>query len=439
MTNLARLAGLAALLAATAAHAVEFKPKLEAEARWFFQYEADDAPLLGAAAATLEVFQGWDDNHQRIVGEFFQRYDDNDDSRTHGDVRELYYQVIGDDFEFRLGARRVYWGVTESRHLVDVINQSDFVENIDNEDKLGQPMMNIALIRELGTLDVFLLPYQRARTFPGPEGFPRLPPVLAHEAQYESEREQSHLDYALRYVGSFGPLDLGVAWFDGTAREPRLLQCVRSGANGTYIRNPGPRANCDVDSTFVQPGPLPPPPPPDEIRQQAAAEVRANLVLVPSYDRLQQVSIDAQYVLGSTAFKLEALRRHQQERWTWASVTGFEHTLGDVGGSGADIGLLAEYLYDEKDDGFGVLADDELFVGSRLALNDVAGTQVLAGVIARRKDFKGRLFGIEASGRLNDDWRLAGEARLFSQMPDDGVEALIADQDFVTVTLERFF
>jgi len=414
-------AALAALLAAAPAQAIEFKPKVEGEGRWYFQYEPENKPVVGAAAATVELYHGWQDGKQRIVGEFFQRYDANDDSRTHADVRELYYQVIGDDFEFRLGARRVFWGVTESRHLVDVINQSDFVENIDNEDKLGQPMLNVALIREIGTFELFLLPYQRARTFPGVDGFPRLPfPVHAHEALYESNREQTHLDGALRYVGSFGPLDFGLAWFDGTAREPRLLPCVKRGASGSTLSNPG-APNCEFPYTgsFVQPAPTIPPQTPEQIGAQFAAEVEANLVLVPFYDRLRQASIDAQYVIGSLALKLEALHREQHDAGTWGAVTGFEYTLGDVQGSGADIGLLAEYLYDEKDEFLGQLADDELFVGSRIALNDVAGTQFLGGVVASRKDFRNRLYGIEASRRLGDDWKLSLESRLFSAMPDD--------------------
>ena len=441
------IAGLAALLAAGAAHAIEFKPKVEAEGRAF--YQAEEHPVLGAASATLELFQGWDEGKQRIVGELFQRYDDNDDARTHGDVRELYYQVIEEDFEFRLGARRVYWGVTESRHLVDVVNQSDFVENIDNEDKLGAPMMNVALIRDYGTVDLFLLPYQRARTFPGVEGYPRLPlPVHAHEALYQSRRGQTHLDYALRYVNAFGPLDLGVAWFDGTAREPRLLPCLQQGsrdANGDPVQGTESGPNCDIFAGIPQsdiPEQIVPilqqlglAPTPEQVQQA----IFANLVLVPYYDRLRQASVDAQYVIGSIAFKLEALHREQQQRGTWAAVTGFEYTLGDVRGSGADIGLLAEYLYDERDEFLGVLVDDEVFVGSRLALNDVAGSQLLAGVIANRENFKSRLFGVEASRRLGDDWRLAIEARMFSKLPKDGIEAFLADQDFVTLTLERFF
>ena len=105
------LAGLLALPAA--AQAIEFKPKLEAEGRWFYQAEdADgDAPLLGSLAGTLETYVGWSDGKQRLVGEFFARWDENDDERTHGDVRELYYQQSGDDFDFRAGALRVFWGV----------------------------------------------------------------------------------------------------------------------------------------------------------------------------------------------------------------------------------------------------------------------------------------------------------------------------------------
>jgi hypothetical protein len=434
----AAIAGLAALLAAATAQAIEFKPKLEAEGRWFFQDE-DDA-VVGSVAGTVELFHGWDDGKQRIVGELFQRYDENDDARTHGDVRELYYQVIEEDFEFRLGLRRVYWGVTESRHLVDIINQSDFVENIDNEDKLGQPMMNLALIREIGTLDLFLMPYQRARTWPGVEGYPRLPlPVHAHEAQYETTRAQSHLDYAVRYAGSFGPIDIGLAYFDGTARDPRLLPCVQRNASGQFIQGSPDGPSCDADANFqsvILPPPLLPPYPTPE---QVEAEIRANLVLVPYYDRLRQVSLDAQYVIGSMAWKAEAVRRKQQERWTWAAVSGFEYTFGDVWASGADIGVLAEYLYDERSEGLAVLADDEVFAGGRVSLNDVSGTQVLGGMIARRADFASRLYGIEASRRLGDDWRLALESRLFSRIPESEGTSFIADQDFVMMTLERFF
>jgi len=424
-----------ALAAAVPAHALDFKPKLEAEGRWFF--EQDDEAKTGSLAGTLETYRDWGDGKQRIVGEFFGRYDEDDIARTHLDIRELNYQVLGDDFEFRLGLRRVFWGVTESRHLVDIINQTDFVEDIDGEAKLGQPMMNLALIRDYGTVDLFVMPYQRARTFPARGGRPELPfPVQEHEAIYESRVAQNHTDYAVRYVNSFGPVDLGLAYFNGTAREPRLVPCVRRNASGQYVQGSPDGPTCDIESAIVPPPPLPPPPP--DIEQQIEAEVRANLVLVPFYDLLQQVTLDGQYVIGSLALKVEGAYRVQQDEETWASVAGFEYTFGDVGGSGIDIGALAEYLYDTRED-FLDRFDDEVFVGSRLALNDEAGTQLLAGALVNREDFHNRWYGVEASRRLTDDWKLSMEARLFSDIPRDDNGAFLLEQDFVTLVLERFF
>jgi len=72
----------------------------------------------------------------------FVRLDSRDDRRTHGDLREAYWQHIEDQWTLLIGVNRVFWGVAESNHLVDIINQTDLVEDIDGEDKLGQPMFN---------------------------------------------------------------------------------------------------------------------------------------------------------------------------------------------------------------------------------------------------------------------------------------------------------
>ena len=77
------------------------------------------------------------------------------------------------DWELRLGIGKVFWGVTESRHLVDTINQSDGVEDIDGEAKLAQPMATLSWIRDWGVVELLVLPYFRERTFAGVEGRPR--------------------------------------------------------------------------------------------------------------------------------------------------------------------------------------------------------------------------------------------------------------------------
>ena len=128
----------------------------------------------------------------------------------------------------RAGIGRVFWGVTESYHLVDVINQTDLVENVDREDKLGQPLVNLTFIRDWGALDLFVLPGFRERTYPGRNGRLRSEPFVdTNRATYESGAARDHVDFAVRWSHVIGDFDIGVAHFHGTSREPRLpLECA---------------------------------------------------------------------------------------------------------------------------------------------------------------------------------------------------------------------
>ena len=148
----------------------------------------------------------------------FGRVDDTDEKRTHADLREGYWANEGDSVEFLIGVNKVFWGVTESQHLVDIINQTDRVEDIDQEDKLGQPMVNLSLQQDWGLLDFYALPYFRERTFPGVEGRFRLPlPIDSDNSVYESDEGQSHTDFALRYSHYLDTVDFGVYYFTGLA------------------------------------------------------------------------------------------------------------------------------------------------------------------------------------------------------------------------------
>ncbi len=100
----------------------------------------------------------------------------------------------------RVGFRKVFWGVTESEHLVDIVNQTDLVEDLDMEEKLGQPMVNLALIRDWGTIDLFVLPGFRERTFSGPQGRFRFnPPLDVGDSQFEKHGVERQMAYAMRW------------------------------------------------------------------------------------------------------------------------------------------------------------------------------------------------------------------------------------------------
>ena len=163
----------------------------------------------GSILARPELRAHWDSGRQAVVFSPFFRWDAVDGERTHWDLREFYWERWGEGWNLRVGVDRVFWGVMESQHLVDFINQTDLVENLDAEEKLGQPMVNLNFRTDLGAFELFILPGFRERTFPGQRGRLRTQPFVdTGEASYSSSRGRSHVDFAARWSAVFGKWDL---------------------------------------------------------------------------------------------------------------------------------------------------------------------------------------------------------------------------------------
>ena len=279
--------------------------------------------------------------------------------------------------------------------IAAIVNQTDLVENPNQEEKLGQPMANLNLLRDWGTLSFFVLPGFRERTFPDDDARLRgALPIASGDATYESGAEQWHVDFALRYAHSFGDWDIGLAHFYGTTREP-VLQPT--------ISNTG---------------------------QQ---------VLRPRYDLIHQTSLDLQYTTGPWLLKLEAMTRSGQGDRFFAAVGGFEYTFFGAFDSDADLGLLAEYLHDGRDERTPQTPfEDDIFLGTRLALNDIEDTELLAGVILDL-DQEERIFSLEFERRLTDHLNLEVEAQVFDNIDPKGLLSGFARDSFVTLRLTSFF
>lgn len=388
--------GGALLAASSPLAAVDISGYVAAEARFFLQTAATPglADTTGALVLRPEFYHAWHEGADSLLFVPFARLDQNDSRRTHVDIRELSYIHVGTDWELRAGVRKVFWGVAESNHLVDIINQTDLVENIDQEDKLGQPMLNLAVIRDWGTFDLFVLPGFRERTFPGRAG--RLQPPLRVDAsavEYESAAADKHVDVALRYAHSLGPFDLGLAHFHGTSREPRFSPA-----------------------------------------RTAAGEA----VLVPIYDLIDQSSIDLQATLGSWLLKFEGLHRDGQGRGFFAAVGGFEYTFVGALASACDVGVLAEYHHDGRGGAAPTGFDHDVFVGTRIAFNDAADSQVLGGWVNDLAG-EGRFINLEASRRLGERWRLELEMRWFVDVDPASALAGARRDDLVQIELQSYF
>ena len=146
-------AAIAAAVASQAsvlqARQVEFTGEIGFETRFFPQAPLylghDDARLSPSIRFEPEFMYQWGGGAWRFTTTGFVRLDAHDGRRTHVDLRELGLLYLGDRVTAFAGVGTVFWGVTEVNHLVDIINQTDGVEDIDGEDKLGQPMASVTL------------------------------------------------------------------------------------------------------------------------------------------------------------------------------------------------------------------------------------------------------------------------------------------------------
>lgn len=150
----------------------DFSGRLSAESRWFPETGAFPGQRSLASGFVAEPKLYLEDAAGRsfTLAPFF-RYDHSDPRRTHFDLREAYLLLLGDigddQWELRLGVDRVFWGVTESQHLVDIVNQIDFVEHPGGESKLGQPMVHLTWSGDWGVAEIFGRPITALAHFQG--------------------------------------------------------------------------------------------------------------------------------------------------------------------------------------------------------------------------------------------------------------------------------
>jgi len=374
------------------------------EGRRFTEAPAYDGQVNDQWSLTLQPELVWDaeSGNGRFTFVPFYRKDFADDERTHGDIREALYMTWSGNWELRAGIGKVFWGVTESLHLVDVINQTDYVEAVDGDEKLGQPMVHGMLLSELGTWEAFVLPGFRERTFPGEPGRYRTQLLVTDEASYQAEEEDAHIDLAARwsYTAEISeyPLDMSLMAFRGTARAP-LFSPLIDGFSVVGLEAFYPMQN----------------------------QLGATIQFAPEGWLLKAE-------LVHTDFQIEEFGGSKVEDQT-AAVAGFEYTLVGPFGGAEDLGLLMEYQVDSRDD---VLAQNDLFVGLRYVINDMASSEVLTGITQDLDEAGSRLFFLEGSTRLNPSTTLDLTLTAVTAEDESSLSPLRAD-DSIEVALNFFF
>ncbi|EOX4831246.1 hypothetical protein ACG9VV_000759 [Vibrio alginolyticus] len=387
--NVGLLLSAAAFFYSMPLTAVELAGQVNIEHRQFFKTGSQGQSKAQASLVLQPEFY-WEIQNGDANFTFtpFYRLDGLDDERSHGDIREALYLTYWDDYELRVGISKVFWGVTESAHLVDVVNQTDSIEAVDGEDKLGQPMLHFTSFKDWGTVHAMLLPYFRERRFAGTDGRLRTDPVVSDDAIYESSREEKHVDVAFRYSKMLGDWDVGLSYLYGTNRDP-------------YFR--------------FEYGEL-----------------------KPYYALMSHVGLDVQGIVGDWLWKLESIYRDSADNHV-GLVTGFEYTFVGAFDTVWDVGVIGEYLYDSRGNNAQTIGQNDVFAGIRWALNDEDGTEVLTGITKDLDNADVYNAKLEASSRISNHVKWQIDAWLFKNETPNDLLYFARDDDFIELSIQYYF
>ncbi|MCZ6520686.1 MAG: hypothetical protein O6848_04255 [Bacteroidetes bacterium] len=337
-----------------------------------------------------EVYLEWNKGKQLLQFVGFARIDQYDTKRTHADIRELYWQAIFKNWELSVGLKKIFWGITESNHLVDIINQADALEGFDLEKKLGQPMIHFSWSSKWGIIDLLAMTYHRQLKFPGTQGRLRPPFDLDNDnTSYEGELEEYNPDLAIRWSHSISIFDIGLSHFYGSSRTPLFAT---------------------LDS----------------------------ITFSAFYELINQTGLDIQASTGSMLWKTEIIYRVSKRKNINAVTVGGEYTFSNIFSSGIDIGLIAEYNFDDRGAESINALNDDFFFGTRLAINDKQSSDLIGGVIIDRENQTLRYL-LEVNRRLGDSWKISIEASGFSNIDPSEFLYLIRNDSYAQISLAKYF
>jgi hypothetical protein len=357
----------------------------------------------------------------------FGRLDHYDEGRSTFIVEEAWGQAQGERWRLRLGADVINWTATEPFHPADVINARNWDSDLENFEKVGEPMAAVQVrLFEGTTLSAFYMPRytatrptsRRSRLHFGLPGLPLPPRALVDRNGAFTDSDWGHQGaVSVRQV--FGGADLNLHAIEHMDRS--------------------------------QPWP-------------------STLMPALVYQTVRQVGGTYQHVLGPFIVKLEGAYRAfvdlaapedssygvPPERDHGAVAAGLEYGLAHERGSESTFILEGQALIGPRDPAVRRALTPfqrDVLAAYRYALNDEAGRELMAGVLLDLDEARG-LFDADRGAeyvvtlsyqqRLGETWTVKAGLRLFqAQAPPEmevprGLQAL-RHADHVRLTLTRHF
>lgn len=320
-----------------------------------------------------------------------------DKSRSVVILEEAFLGFRMKPLRIRIGPQLLNWTATEAFHPADVMQSRNFDSNIENADKIGEPMVNVRLRMWQGALELYYMPFRMDPLLPGPG---------------------SRLSFAPPGTRLGDPVWVGR---DGEADDAGVVEhqfAVRLSQTIDYA---------DIALQFVQH---------QDRTQPTIALDPGTFTAHPVYHMVNHFGLTYTQVLGEWILKVEGAYRmfdDDPDLGSFVPVGAAEQAdhlevaLGLEWGweyeSGAQATVLLEgqayFLADEEElEQLGPFQRDVL-LGYRHSFNDVEGTELLIGVIMDLQRFPEILGNISFSRRLSDTWTMTAALRITHAPPDD--------------------
>ena len=346
----------------------------------------------------------------------FGRLDSQDFNRTILIVEELWAEWDLGDLEIRVGADILNWTATEAFHPADIINARNLDSDVESYEKIGEPTVALSYDVGVGNITAYFFPYYSEPIFPASSSrLAFIPPevpvgeILRMRADGSLTNDGFGPQGAIRFVQSFGDIDLGLHVVHHLDRsQPEVL----------------------FDPSVGLPRPL--------------------------FRTVTQVGGTYQHVIEGLIVKIETgyrvFAKPENNQTRLGPVEERDHLQVAVGleygwlVDDADVTLLLEgqaYLGvdDEVLPNLGVFQRDALF-GTRVSLNDTAGTELLVSGIVDLQNPDQILFNASWSRRILTGWTISAAVRMaFSQSSDVSQQGfqVPAASDHARLFITRFF
>lgn len=303
-----------------------------------------------------------------FISEPYYRYDHNDKERSLFNFKENYLLYFKGNSEVKIGIAQIFWGVTESKNLVDIINVYDATDG-DQKAKLGQSMLSYSTYFEsAGIFDFYYLPFFSKKPQIGESGRLRLAkPIENYDVIYSGGAGEKVPSWAFKWEKNIGMSDFSIQVFRGNSRDNSTIPLIE----GTTLK------------------------------------------YFAGYERISQLGAYMQTISGPYIFKVEAIRRHGQKnannlRENYYSYTlGAEYLLNRLFEKVWDLSLFIEYSNDDRANDSTDIMQNDIFMAGKLLFNDVNGAELLIGSTFDL-DGGGNTSNVEVSSRITEDIRVTG-------------------------------